>query len=172
MIINIRALTEQDTVSFRALRLRGLQEAPDSFGATYEEYVLEPLTTIEAHVRPNNSFPERFMLGAFDQENQLVGLVGFVRERRRKGRHKASVWGMYVAPEMRGQGIGKLLMQDLLQRATTIPGLEQIHLGVVTTNVVARSLYLASGFCVYGVEPHALKQDERYLDEELMVFSL
>ena len=79
---------------------------------------------------------------------------------------------MYVAPEMRGQGIGKLLMQDLLQRSTTIPGLEQIHLGVVTTNVVARHLYLASGFRVYGVEPHALKWDEQYLDEELMVFSL
>ncbi len=95
-----------------------------------------------------------------------------MRERRRKGQHKASVWGMYVAPKMRGQGIGKLLMQDLLQRSAAISGLEQVHLGVVTTNIAARSLYIALGFRVYGVEPHALKQDERYLDEELMVFSL
>ncbi len=171
-MVSIRTLTEQDSVLFQALRLRGLQEAPDAFGATYDEYKLEPLSTIIEQVRPKDSFPERFVLGAFQQGDQLVGVVGFMRERRRKRRHKASVWGMYVAPEMRGQGIGKLLMQELLQRSTTIPGLEQIHLGVVTTNVVARHLYLASGFRVYGVEPHALKWDEQYLDEELMVFSL
>ena len=172
MPINIRTLTEQDASSFRFLRLRGLQEAPDAFGATYEEYKSEPLTTIVEQVRPKESFPERFVLGAFDQEDRIVGIIGFLRERRRKGQHKASVWGMYVVPEVRGQGIGRMLMQTLLQRATTIVGLEQIHLGVVTTNVVARHLYLSLGFRVYGVEPRALKQDERYLDEELMVFVL
>jgi len=168
----VRTLTEQDAIHFRALRLRGLQETPDAFGATYEEYELELLATIVEQVRPKVSFPERFVLGAFAQAEQLVGVVGFMRERRQKGRHKASVWGMYVAPEVRGQGIGKMLMQTLLQRAATIVGLEQIRLGVVTTNVAAHHLYLTLGFHVYGVEPHALKQDEQYLDEELMVFSL
>ena len=170
--VNIRILTEQDAIYFQALRLRGLQEAPDAFGATYEEYKLAPFTTIIEQVRPKESFPERFVLGAFDQEDQLVGIIGFLRERRHKGQHKASVWGMYVVPEVRGQGIGRMLMETLLQCATTIVGLEQIHLGVVTTNVAARHLYLALGFRVYGTEPHALKNDEHYLDEELMVFSL
>ncbi len=75
---------------------------------------------------------------------------------------------MYVAPEVRGQGIGKQLMQALLTRCTTISGVEQIHLGVVTTNVAARHLYETLGFRTYGVESHALKDGERYLDEAFM----
>ncbi len=171
-MVNIRILTEQETVLFQALRLRALQEAPNSFGGSYEEFKRESLSSIAERIRHDTDVPERFVLGAFNQEGQLVGNVGLLRERGRKKHHKALVWGMYVAPEVRGQGIGKLLMQNLLQKSTTISGLEQIHLGVVTTNVAARHLYLALGFRVYGTEPHALKLDGRYLDEELMVFSL
>ena len=65
-----------------------------------------------------------------------------------------------------------MLMQELIRHSTAISGLEQLYLGVVTTNVVARHLYLSLGFRIYGVEPHALKLDEQYLDEELVVLFL
>ncbi len=56
--------------------------------------------------------------------------------------------------------------------ARAAPGLEQIVLAVTAHNTVARSLYTSLGFQTYGLERHALKLGDRYLDEELMVLWL
>jgi ribosomal protein S18 acetylase RimI-like enzyme len=79
---------------------------------------------------------------------------------------------MYVAPEARGQGVGKALLQEVISRASELAGLEQINLMVVTTNIAARRLYLSLGFRVYGLEYHAMKRGDVYWDEELMVLVL
>ncbi len=171
-MVNILLIREHDIAAFQSLRLRGLRETPDAFGATYDEFMHEAPSTILERTLTKESFPERFVLGAFDSDNSLVGVVGCYRESRQKSRHKAWVWGMYVAPEMREQGTGKQLMQALLVRCATISGIEQVHLAVVTTNVAARHLYESLGFRVYGIEPHALKDGERYMDEAFMSFSL
>jgi ribosomal protein S18 acetylase RimI-like enzyme len=170
--MHIRLLTEHDVIAFQTLRLRGLQETPDAFAVTADEFQQETLPRIAEQLRVKGDPAERFVLGTFEDEDTLIGIVGFFRETLSKMRHKATVWGMYVVPERRGQGIGKRLLEDLLERSTTLPGLEQVHLTLVTTNEAARHLYDTLGFRVYGLEPHAFKQGERYLGEELMLYSL
>jgi ribosomal protein S18 acetylase RimI-like enzyme len=170
--MHIRLLSEHDVIPFQALRLRGLQETPYAFAVTSDEFQQESHPQMAEQLCVKGDPPERVVLGAFGDEDTLIGMVGFFRESLSKLRHKATVWGMYVAPEKRGQGVGKRLLQDLLRRSATLPGLEQVHLTVVTTNEAAHHLYTTLGFRVYGLEPHAFKQGERYLDEELMLFSL
>ena len=100
-MVNIRPLTEQDATSFQYLRLRALQEETDAFGGSYEEFKLRPLSTSVERIRHHTNFPERFVLGAFVQADQLIGNVGLMREQGSKKSHKALIWGMYVAPEVR-----------------------------------------------------------------------
>ncbi len=170
-MVHFRLLTEQDAAVFQALRLRALQESPDAFATTSDEFRQETLASIAERLQLEGDRPERFVLGAFEEEGRLIGIVGLMRETMSKMRHKAIIWGMYVAPEGRGQGIGKQLLQELLKRCAALPGLEQVHLSVIITNEAARHLYTSTGFQVYGREPHAFKQGEQYLDEELMLFS-
>ncbi len=160
----IRVITEADVDAFRALRLRALGEEPEAFGASTEDFATTPLSDVAEHLQAAD---DAFVLGAFVPD--LVGMVGFVREHGQKRMHKGFIWGMYVAPEARGQGVGRALMMEALARAVRMPGLEQIHLGVVATNAAAGSLYRSLGFTVYGAERHALKLGDRYVDEELMV---
>ena len=98
--------------------------------------------------------------------------MGLFREHRSKLRHKATIYAMYVIPEVRLKGVGKSLILEAIGRARKMKGLEQINLGVVVTNIEARNLYRRCGFEVYGVEKHALKLNDKYLDEELMVLTL
>lgn len=113
-----------------------------------------------------------FVVGAFDEGGQLVGVAGFYREKHLKLLHKGVVWGMYVAPEARGRGVGRALLSAVIERARSLAGLEQIVLDVVTVNEAARSLYRAQGFQVYALEQRAMKQAGEYYDVEHMVLPL
>lgn len=53
--------------------------------------------------------------------------------------HKGNVYGMYVAPEVSGQGLGKKLMLELVSRASSYEGLEQINLMVMSENIIAKN---------------------------------
>jgi ribosomal protein S18 acetylase RimI-like enzyme len=162
--VEIRVLTQTDAAAYYALRLRALTEEPEAFGSAAEEYAGMPLTDVADRLRPTE---DACFLGAFAPA--LVGCVRFMREEGRKDRHKGFIFGMYVASEARGRGIGRALLQEALARAAALPGLEQIHLDVVTTNRAAVALYRSFGFQTYGIEPRALKLDDgRYLDAELM----
>ena len=145
-----------------ALRLRALSEHPEAFGSSPEEH--PPLTEIVKAFETRWQSDEDYVLGAFLGAD-LVGTARFARETGRKLRHKGGVFGMYVASEARGRGIGGALLEGILARAQQIEGLEQLHLSVTEQNTAAKALYLSCGFCVYATEPRALKIGSRYLNE-------
>jgi RimJ/RimL family protein N-acetyltransferase len=168
--MHIRRLAEDDAEAFRTLRLRALRESPEAFGSSYEETVGQSTASMAQRMRPDPAAPHNFVLGAFDPG--LIGMIGFYREPRAKTRHKGAIWGMFVACEARGRGIGRALLETVIVEARQIPGLEQIVLLVVAGNQAASGLYLSCGFAVYGVEPRALRVGDQYYDEELMVLRL
>ena len=168
-MVRIRLLDETDAQQYQALRLAALQHNPEAFGSTYEREVEFPLVLVGERLRPEQ---DRFVLGAFDEEGALVGMVVFMRETGAKFSHKGNVFGMYVGPESRGEGIGKLLLEELLRRAKQCEGLEQINLAVVSDNIPAKRLYSSLGFTIYGMEQNALKWQGRYFHEDWMVLRL
>lgn len=165
----IRTLTEDDLDALWSIRLRSLQDNPEAFGSTYDETLHRGKESLQQRLRQPHA--ATCFLGAFEDE-RLVGVVAYVRESGTKGQHKGYIISMYVTPEQRGRGIGKALLAEAIAVAQTVPGLDQLLLGVVTINTAARQLYHSLGFEVYGLEPRALKQGDQYWDEELMILRL
>src|SRR6266481_5062879 len=81
--------------------------------------------------------------------------------------NKAALWGMYVRPAARSSGLGRRLVEAVVNHASE--RVEQLQLSVVAANDDACRLYRSMGFSEYGREMKALKQDGRYYDEILMV---
>lgn len=169
-MVEIRPLTENDVEGYAELRLQGLQDHPEAFASSYEEEKDRPLEDLRTRLK-TWSTPENFVLGAWDGEN-LIGMVGFYREKHLKMQHKGVIWGMLVAPEGRGQGIGKKLMESAIERAKQLDGLEQINLTVEANNTAANQLYQSLGFEIYGVEIHEMKIGEQYFNAHHMVKKL
>lgn len=157
----IRMLRRDEADVFWEMRLRMMQDCPDAYGSAYEE---EAALSPEAKAERCQWTEGNFVLGAFDKEGRMIGVVGLRRENRLKSLHKATVWGMYVVPEARGQGVGRKLLKEALRRAKEIDGLERVLIFVVAGNDAALWLYGSLGFVTFGIEPDAKKQDGRNTD--------
>jgi ribosomal protein S18 acetylase RimI-like enzyme len=153
--MQIRRLTIDDAPDYRALRLRSFREHPEAFTTSWEELEQQPV----AETAKRLASADMKWWGAFD-EGRLAGYVGLDRETRAKSRHKATLVGMYVAPEFAGRGIGRALVDALLGQARA-DGIELIVLTVTENNSKAAQLYERCGFRSFGIEPHAIKTGGR-----------
>jgi ribosomal protein S18 acetylase RimI-like enzyme len=163
--MHLRTLTPEDAAAFQALRLRGLQECPEAFASSYEEEVGTLPAEIERRLKPE---PDSAIVGAF-RDGQLVGLTGVQRESMAKLAHKAFIWGVYVAPEARGHGVGSRVVSHALNYASETLGVRQVNLGVNTKNTAAVALYSKLGFVQYGLEREFLLVAGVLHDEYQMV---
>ncbi|MCC6675877.1 MAG: GNAT family N-acetyltransferase [Phycisphaerales bacterium] len=95
---------------------------------------------------------------------RLVGSASFRAESRRRMAH----WGFFsigIAREWRGRGVGRLLIETLLDWGVDHPTVEKICLGVLGPNVRAFRLYRAMGFAVEGYRYRGIRfAPERYAD--------
>ena len=160
----IRKLHPEDAAAFQALRLRGLLEIPSAFTSSHGEEVDIPLEETARRIAPK---PDGVIFGAF-VNGVLVGLLGVQREAQTQISHKAFVWGMYVAPEHRLHGLGRLLVAEALRFAKQDLGVLSVKLGVNAGNAAAIALYEAMGFRTYGTESGFLMIDGVLYDEQLM----
>jgi len=159
--MTIRRLLPSDAAAFQALRLRGLLEAPTAFSSSYEEEHDRPISAVAERIAEN---PDNAIFGAFDGES-LVGVMGIYRMKQQKLSHTVTVWGVFVAPEYRGQGIARRLLEETVRFAFSLPGVLKVNLGVNDANTAAIKLYEAVGFKVFGHEKGFMLVDGVLYDE-------
>jgi GNAT superfamily N-acetyltransferase len=165
-IVEIKTETDLDYKNFF---LAGLREYEESFR-------ISPQDELEAAF-PTRGTADSFTLGAVSDDDGallLLGVVSFERDgaTREKLRHKGLLFRMYVARRASGQGIGKILIREVIDRARRIDGIEQINLTVVAANERAKGIYAMFGFETFSIEKRAIKYKGKYFDEETMVLFL
>jgi GNAT superfamily N-acetyltransferase len=114
---------------------------------------------------------ETALFGAFVADT-LVGMVGVVRNKGAKERHKALLWGMYVRAQHRRTGAGERLLRAAIDQARSWPGVEQVQLSVTEVAQEARRLYERHGFQEWGREPCALGWQGQYVADSHMYLDL
>jgi ribosomal protein S18 acetylase RimI-like enzyme len=128
MTFSVRQLVPGDTETFIRLRREALDREPSAFLASPDDdRALDP-----AFVREAFSSTSEATFGAY-------------------------VWGLYVKPTQRRNGIGRSLMVAALRFARELRGVTHVHLGVAENNVSAIGLYERLGFVSWGIEPDALR---------------
>lgn len=158
--MKIRQLYNQDWKLWKEIRLEALKNSPENFASSFEEE--EKWPDADFH----NGLSQGYILGAFI-DDLLVSCAGFYSINELKTKHRGVLWGMYTRPEHREKGIATKLIQVLIQHAK--PCVTQLHLTCVTSNDAAKAFYQKQGFQIYGIEPKALKINDTFYDEYLMV---
>lgn len=162
--MQIRRLVPDDADAYRALMLEAYERHPEAFTSTVTERAALPLSWWQERLdgRPQAL---QVVLGAFDAQGRLGAAAGLLFETRWKSRHKANLYGMYVAPSCRRGGVGRQLVKGLLAEAAAREGVKLVQLTVTQGNDGAQALYEACGFQAFGVEPFAIQQDGAFLSK-------
>lgn len=168
-MMEIKRLSESEAQALWDLRHMALSTEPDAFGESLEEHLQTPVEVTAERLRVGGE--DNFVIGAFN-EATLVGMVGFYRETRIKRRHRGWIWGTFVAPEWRGRGLARRLMEEAIGRARQIAGMRYVLLSVSAGQDAARGLYAGLGFEVYAFEPEAIQAGGRFIDMEHMRLKL
>ena len=163
----IRILTAEDAEQSVALRKQMLLDLPSAFTASPEDDSGSKVHIVKERLA---SGPENIQIGAFAPE--LIGSVGMFRETKLKIRHQLYIWGMYVAPDFRKQGLGAALIQAAIEHGRGLDGVVQVQLSVSEKAKEAQSLYESLGFRRWGTEPRAVCVKGELFDEHHMVLDL
>jgi ribosomal protein S18 acetylase RimI-like enzyme len=161
--IAVRRLRPEEAPAFRDIRLEALRSSPESFGASFEVEEAKPLEWFSERLSSFDVF------GAY-RGVDLLGIAGFGTNAGPKRAHKGFLWTMFVRPQARKSGVGRRLVEAVIERAGQ--SVEILQLTVTRENEPARALYMALGFAEYGIERDGLKVDGRYYDEVLMAKAL
>jgi GNAT superfamily N-acetyltransferase len=110
--IEVRRLAADDAPLYRDIRLEALRLAPDAFASTFESESARPLSWFAERLGGSH------VLGAFGDE-KLVGIASLVILQTAKMAHKGHLVGMYVRPEARQGGVGRRLVEAIIETAST-----------------------------------------------------
>lgn len=165
--MNIRLLIPDDAEAYLKMRLIALKNHPAAFASSFEEEKDQPAEIYGQRFQSKDAYT----FGAFEGDT-LIGSVTLHKETKIKLKHRANIFAMYVSPEKRKMGIGKLLISAAIDKAKKLNEIEQIYLTVEAGNEPAIRLYSSLGFKVYGQDCRALKVGNMYFDETHMVLHL
>ena len=135
--IMIRQLNANDVDDFRTIRLSALKNSPEMFGSSY---------AVEA-TKPLNVFAEvisKYTIFAAYSQQKIIGVLILDLENDSKNKPQAQLYGFFVEPAFRGQGIATQLLQAVIQYGQQY--VIHIMLSVLANNIAAINLYQKLGF--------------------------
>ncbi len=156
-MVELREVGPDDWELFRLVRLRALEDAPDVFSTLLSEWQGEG--DLEERWRARlDGVPYNIVAVA---DGQSVGQASATRLDERGSVELISMW---VAPDVRGTGIGLALIDAVMEWAEIV-GAGIVTLAVKRGNSHAIALYERAGFIDQGVRLDA--EDERMMARTL-----
>ena len=148
-----RTLCASDASQYRELMLEAYTLAADAFTSAAEERAREPESWWVNRVAGANGLTVSF--GA-EVDDRIVGRAALEYSSKPKTRHSALLIGMYVREQLRGQGVGRSLVQPALRDASQRPHIQIVTLTVTEGNEPAFRMYREAGFQAWGTQPLAI----------------
>lgn len=164
----VRRLDAADAAGFQDLRRTALCTDPAAFAA-------HPEDPEEAKQEPEHwrwRVLRSPVWAAVAPGGRLLGMLGWYRGGGIKIAHRAFIWGLFVRPEARRQGLAKRLLAEVVKEVRATSGVESLWAEVTADQEAAQALYEGKGVTCCGVVPRALQVEDRVLDERLLVLFL
>lgn len=157
--IKFSAIPSRRWKEYKKVRLEALQKDPIAFASSYEE----------EKGLPEKEWKRKMKRTIFAvSQNNIVGMISYNYQQKKKLQHIANIYGVYVTREFRKQGIGKKLLEAALAEILKNKNIIKICLGVMKDQKEAVALYKKIGFTVVGDFKKDLRVKNRFYDHLVM----
>ncbi|PML81659.1 GNAT family N-acetyltransferase [Enterovibrio norvegicus] len=126
-----------------------------------------PLPSLSLWEKRMNHLPENTFSLVADENNVIVGQLGFHVSENQRRRHVGE-FGMAVHDDHVGKGVGSKLVEKVIDLADNWLNLRRIELTVYCDNEAAIALYKKFGFGVEGTAIGYAFRNGRYVDAHYM----
>jgi ribosomal protein S18 acetylase RimI-like enzyme len=156
-----------DWQKYKKIRLEALKNDPQAFSSFFgAECKLGDEEWQERLASGLCKKNKKIFIGVFDETNNFVAIGGaFTREDAREW----CVVAVYVAPECRRRGIGKVLLSAIIAELKKIGGVEKLVLRVNRKQRPAVKLYKSFGFAIEETIKDQIMGDGEFHDEYEMI---
>ena len=169
-----------DAARYMKFRRRMLLDAPLAFSATPDDDRALEATHLARYLTDDRKAlfgveqPIAEIDGKRDADTTvaLIAAAGLVGTAAGKFAHRARIWGVFVDPDYRGRGLGRLVMRAAIALAEKWDGVDYIDLGVSENSTAAWRLYESLGFEAWGREPETTQWEGKRYDEIFMTLRL
>ena len=139
---SVRSLVEDEWATFREIRLASLLDSPDAFGSTFGEESARGEAAWRDWTAGRWRGGEAIVFVAELLDKQIGTATGAAYDAEPGFTY---VYAMWVAPDARGAGVGRALLDEVETWARG-RGSGHLRLTVTATNDTARRFYEACGF--------------------------
>ena len=126
--------------------------------------------TLEEQERWHQRFEEdkNSVMFVYLIDGEVVGMLGFTSFASTPQCRHSGAFGVSVLAPYRGRGIGKALIEALVEWAGRHPEVRRLELEVLGNNPRAQALYERMGFVVEGIKKQAVRVGNSYVDSTVM----
>jgi ribosomal protein S18 acetylase RimI-like enzyme len=142
--VKIVKLAISDWKDFKEMRLAALKEEPQAFGSSYAKEAAYPDSMWQERLREGENKKGIYLFAKL--EGKMIGMVMGGRTDEDQQAGLAHVWGTYVDLKARGKGVGKELMQRVIEEIGKDMDVQKILVGVNAEQKPAIKLYESFGF--------------------------
>jgi len=165
--VSIINLEPKEWETYKEIRLRSLQEYPESFGGSFEEESQYPDEQWQYYLcnalEPHGNI---FLFGK--QNEQIIGMAGARLEKILKKRHIATIFSVYVIPQAQGNSVARKLLTKIIDELKNRPHIIKANLIVNTKQKSAYNLYSSFGFKIIGILEKEILAKKTYHDFYIM----
>lgn len=161
----IREAKEQDAEIMLNSASKALINAPYML-STVEDVKKMSVDDIQKTIKSYLENPNYVQFIA-EVEGEIVGAIDFKNGNKEKISHQGA-FAMTILPEYRNYGIGRALLETLINWARNNSKIEKVCLEVMEDNLAAIQLYKNLGFFEEGRKAKGVKLDDGYQDLILM----
>ncbi|MEI7792849.1 MAG: GNAT family protein [Candidatus Berkelbacteria bacterium] len=164
--IILKKLKPEDWAEYKKIRLEALEKEPTAFAMSFEEEVGRSDDLWSTKLDPSGDLLN-YMIFACDG-NEVIGMAGIFQNEKTKLKHISNIYGVYLRESYRGRGIGKAMLEIMINEAKKAPGVAKISLSVNTEQLPAVRSYEKAGFKNIGKVEREMKVGNKYYDEYIM----
>lgn len=157
--MRVRHVLAHEAGRLREIRLRSLHTDPYAYDSTYEGDLAKPPDWWERGARRSEQGEQRIYVVVDQEDDRWHGMALVRPDDESLG--DAVINAMWVAPEIRGRGASRLLLDACVAWARE-RRFRAVNLAVYTTNIPAYRAYEAAGFVAVCKE-----HDETFLSRRL-----